>query len=82
MKLTKVDKYIVYIILIILISFLLGWLFPVEGPLDWVYDDMVYPKKCPSRAAPPIKKEPVKIDFEDFDFQREFEEFYYGYRGY
>lgn len=44
------------------IFFFLGWLFPVEGPLDFVYDNHV--KKTPTKAAPLVKV-PVIEDLED-----------------
>ena len=51
---------------IALIFFILGWLFPVEGPLDYLYDD--YAKqpahKHPYRAAP-IQKKIEVINFDE-----------------
>ena len=52
----------VILFLIILLGFILGWIFPIEGPLDWVYDDYEaqHTKKVPQKAAPP-KKIPVYL---------------------
>ena len=54
-----------WIIFIFILSFIIGWLFPVEGPFDFVYDKYASQpahtrtfKKAPSRVAPitPVKK--------------------------
>lgn len=65
------------IILCLVIAFSLGWLFPVEGPFDYVYDDYASqpahnrPSKC---CASPAEK-PTKIEFNINDLSEEdFEE--------
>ena len=42
------------LILVIVLGFILGWLFPVEGPFDYVYDDYASQPahKSPQKAAP------------------------------
>lgn len=34
-------RYIIIGLVIILFGFFLGWVFPMEGPIDYVYDDYV-----------------------------------------
>ena len=50
-------------------SFLLGWLFPVEGPVDYVYDDYkahkVASKNCPPQV---VVQEPTE---EELDYIEE-----------
>lgn len=56
------------ILLAVFIGFFAGWIFPVEGPVDYVYDDYVGQKtiKKPVVAAPMPKKEyKYDIDVED-----------------
>lgn len=52
----QIDIKVVILIFIgiILAGFLLGWLFPVEGPFDYVYDDYASQPahKSPTKAAP------------------------------
>lgn len=59
------------IITAIILIFLLGWLFPVEGPLDFIYDKYASQpahfqptKKVPTRVAPVPKKE-ILIDLNE-----------------
>lgn len=42
------------LILVIVLGFVLGWLFPVEGPFDYVYDDYASQPahKSPQKASP------------------------------
>ena len=37
-------------IMLMILGFMFGWLFPVEGPIDYVYDEAV--KKASVKAAP------------------------------
>lgn len=46
----KSEPIIWIIVSMVLLGFVLGWLFPVEGPIDYVYDEAV--KKAPVKAAP------------------------------
>ena len=49
------EKHIfIFLGLLILLSFILGWLFPVEGPFDYVYDDYASQPahRSPTKAAP------------------------------
>lgn len=51
---SNISKFIILSIIL----FLLGWLFPVEGPLDWTYDKFASqpavhrPSKCCPAPAP------------------------------
>ena len=47
----RLKKHIIIAIVVVLLGFLLGWLFPVEGPIDYVYDNYKA-QKCASKAAP------------------------------
>ena len=44
------------IFVVITVGFLLGWVFPVEGPVDYVYDNYkarkTATKLCPPQEAP------------------------------
>ena len=59
-----------YIILgCVSLGFILGWLFPIEGPYDEGYEELVTSvKKKPSKVAPikPVKKE-ILIDLDEDD---------------
>lgn len=50
----KIDIKALIMILVgvALIGFVLGWIFPVEGPIDYVYDDY---------ASQPAHKSPKKV---------------------
>lgn len=53
-------------LIIILFAFLLGWLFPVEGPIDYVYDNWVDSQpKAAVKNGPAIK--PVTEVYIDLD---------------
>lgn len=58
-------KVITVILLTLIIGFLLGWLFPVEGPVDYVYDNYVNQKvaskNCP--VQPPEKFTEEELDY-------------------
>lgn len=65
-KIENSFKFISIIILVtLIIGFILGWLFPVEGPIDYVYDEKV--KKVPSKVAPPIQEKPIFIEISEED---------------
>lgn len=59
-------KVIIFTLLILGIGFLLGWLFPVEGPVDHVYDNYVNQrvasKNCPAQE-PPEKFTEEELDY-------------------
>lgn len=42
-----------FLISLCVVFFIAGWIFPVEGPIDFIYDNHV--KKSPSKSAPAIK---------------------------
>lgn len=66
------------IVVITLIAFILGWLFPVEGPVDFVYDDYVA-HKVATKNGPTIKEEKPLIN--EFDFDEWYEDFMSNYFG-
>lgn len=56
------NKQLIYVIIgTVIIAFLIGWLFPVEGPLDYVYDDYVKNKKAVKNVAKPIHKKEIFV---------------------
>ena len=60
------EKYL-YGILIFVVGVVVGWLNPIEGPLDWTYDEYASrpAHKSPVKAAPPQKEKPLFIWFFD-----------------
>ena len=46
---------------IIILGFILGWLFPVEGPYDYIYDEAVKEKR-PSVNIPRQQEPKIIID--------------------
>ena len=52
-----------YGILIFMAGIIVGWLNPIEGPLDWTYDEYASQPahKSPVKAAPAIKEKPLFI---------------------
>ena len=54
------------IICILILGFFIGWLFPVEGPYDYVYDDYASQPahKNPTKVAP-LKPYQIIIDVND-----------------
>ena len=62
--------YIWAIFGIALLSFVVGWIFPVEGPLDSAYDDFIKIKKSRYVAAPmkKAKKEIIMLDEDEIEY--------------
>ena len=60
------NKYL-YGILIFIAGVIVGWLNPIEGPLDWTYDEYASrpAHKSPTRVVPPSKERPLFIWFFD-----------------
>lgn len=58
--------FILGIIGIALLGFILGWVFPVEGPIDYVYDEYASQPahKSPTKAAP-LNPYQIIIDIND-----------------
>ena len=58
--------FILGIIGIAIAFFILGWIFPIEGPIDYVYDDYASQPahKSPTKAAPPSPFQ-IIIDIND-----------------
>ena len=52
------EKYL-YGILIFIAGLIIGWLNPIEGPLDWTYDEYASrpAHKSPVKAAPAQKED-------------------------
>lgn len=52
---------------ILVFAFFLGWLFPVEGPYDYLYDEYASQPahKSPKKAAPPLVPYQIIIDVND-----------------
>lgn len=55
-------KYL-YGIGIFILGVIVGWLNPIEGPLDWTYDEYASQPahKSPVTVAPPPQKEKIPI---------------------
>lgn len=54
------NKSFLIVLFCIVIGFLFGWLFPVEGPIDYIYDN-----KVPVKNGPSIK--PITEIYVDLD---------------
>lgn len=50
------------ILLGIIIGLLLGWIFPVEGPIDYVYDDYASQPAHKHPVAAPAQKSVPEVD--------------------
>ena len=62
-------KNFIFIVLSFLaLGFILGWLFPVEGPVDYIYDNY---KTSRAIKLGPSQKEPVKFSEEELDYINE-----------
>ena len=62
-------KNFIFIILSFLVlGFILGWLFPVEGPVDYIYDN--YGDDRATTLGPP-QKQPVEFSEEELDYINE-----------
>lgn len=46
--------------------FILGWLFPIEGPYDYIYDNYIEEQKRPSRCCPAPAPKKTEI-YEDYN---------------
>ena len=58
--------FIIVVLGIAILFFVLGWVFPVEGPIDYVYDDYASQPahKSPTTVAP-LKPYQIIIDVND-----------------
>ena len=65
----QLRKHLLLVIIVIIIGFLLGWLFPVEGPVDYIYDNYKA-QKCAVKNGPLIKEKP-ELTEEELDFIEE-----------
>lgn len=66
-----IKKFYIGLVLIALGSFLLGWLFPVEGPIDYVYDDYKVKKSAGKICPLQESKAPVIFNEEELDYLNE-----------
>lgn len=63
------EHFLLIVFVVITVGFLLGWLFPVEGPIDYIYDNYKI-KKCATKLCPPsINVDELSED--ELDFIRE-----------
>lgn len=58
-------KLCMLILAIIILGFLLGWIFPVEGPIDYVYDQYATQPAHRHPASVPLKPTQFIIDIND-----------------
>ena len=65
----KVKKYILLFFVVITVGFLLGWLFPVEGPVDYIYDNYKA-ERMAIKLCPP-QKPSAKFTEEELDYINE-----------
>lgn len=73
----EIEKRLILLVLVvIIIGFLLGWIFPVEGPVDYVYDNYKA-KKCATKLCPPTI-DVDELSEEELDFIRELIELVIG----
>ena len=65
------NKQIFYIIIAFIIGIIVGWLNPIEGPLDWTYDDYASQKahKSPFKVAPPIEEKKPTLEIDPWDIE-------------
>ena len=62
------------IIIMLIIAFGLGWIFPVEGPLDYVYDNYAsQPAHKRPVVAPAVKETKIEFNINDLS-EEDFEE--------
>lgn len=47
----QLKKYVCLLLLVVILGFLLGWIFPVEGPIDYVYDNYKA-QRCATKNSP------------------------------
>jgi len=66
---TKLD-FIIFLCALVIFGFILGWIFPVEGPIDYVYDKYA---SAPAHKRPvvvaPQQKHSITIDIEDLSLE-------------
>ena len=73
---TTLNKYLLYAGIFFL-GVLTGWLNPIEGPLDWTYDDYASQpahKKYPTKVAPMQKIEKELMDIPEEEEENQFPE--------
>lgn len=76
-RINSVTKKVVIITIGILgLGFILGWVFPVEGPVDYVYDDYKA-QKCAVKNGP-LVLDTKKLSEEELNFLEEIYEMMVG----
>ena len=76
----KKRDFILIVLAWCLVGFVIGWLFPVEGPYDEKYEELTTPTKKRSstvNVAAPVRVKRFIIDMELEDWMNEEEEEYY-----
>ena len=65
------SKQVFYLIIAFSIGIIVGWLNPIEGPLDWTYDSYASQKahKSPYKSAPAIEEEKPKVEVDPWDIE-------------
>jgi len=68
----KLIREILYNIFVLIIGMVIGWLNPIEGPLDWTYDEYASHKalRHPQSASPRVE------DNTEPNVQEFYEEYY------
>lgn len=76
----EIEKRLILLVFVVItVGFLLGWLFPVEGPIDYIYDNYKI-KKCATKLCPSsINVDELSED--ELDFIRESIELVIGGEG-
>ena len=66
---TKLD-FIIFLCALVIFGFILGWIFPVEGPIDYVYDKYA---SAPAHKRPvvaaPQQKHSIVINIEELSLE-------------
>lgn len=59
-----------FLVILIIVGFFFGWLFPVEGPMDYIYDESVGQKTIKKPVVNcPKQKEKYKYDIDVEDIK-------------
>lgn len=59
------QRVVLLIAVLLIVGFILGWIFPVEGPIDYIYDNYKV-NKCSIKNCPPQKVQ--KFTDEELDY--------------
>ena len=64
----EIRKYTLLILFIVAIGFLLGWIFPVEGPIDYVYDNYRAKKSAVKNGPLIVEPSEEELNFEEEEY--------------